>query len=40
VLVNHEVEQCFESAHTILQAERLRRSRQTGLIGFIHGLMK
>ncbi|TGX52698.1 guanylate kinase [Sphingomonas gei] len=40
VLVNDEVEECFESVHTILQAERLRRSRQTGLIGFIRGLMK
>jgi guanylate kinase len=40
VLVNDEVEQCYESVHTILKAERLRRSRQTGLIGFIRGLMK
>ncbi|WP_213982582.1 guanylate kinase [Sphingomonas sp. dw_22] len=40
VLVNDEVEQCYESVHTILNAERLRRSRQTGLIGFIRGLNK
>jgi guanylate kinase len=40
VLVNDEVEQCFESVHTIVKAERLRRSRQTGLIGFIRGLNK
>ncbi|MBB5709779.1 guanylate kinase [Sphingomonas xinjiangensis] len=40
VLVNDEVEQCYESVHTILKAERLRRSRQTGLIGFIRGLNK
>lgn len=40
VLVNDDVEQCFESVHTILNAERLRRSRQTGLIGFIRGLNK
>lgn len=40
VLVNDDVEQCFESVHTILKAERLRRSRQTGLIGFIRGLNK
>lgn len=40
VLVNDDVEQCFEAVHTILEAERLRRSRQTGLIGFIRGLMK
>ncbi|MBW4331528.1 guanylate kinase [Stakelama sp. CBK3Z-3] len=40
VLVNDDVEQCFESVKTILAAERLKRSRQTGLIGFIRGLMK
>ncbi|MCW3836434.1 guanylate kinase [Sphingomonas canadensis] len=40
VLVNEDVEQCYESVHTILRAERLRRSRQTGLIGFIRGLNK
>jgi guanylate kinase len=40
VLVNDEVQQCYESVHTILKAERLRRSRQTGLIGFIRGLNK
>ena len=40
VLVNDHVEQCWESVHTILKAERLRRSRQTGLIGFIRGLNK
>jgi hypothetical protein len=40
VLVNDDVEECFESVHTILKAERLRRSRQTGLIGFIRGLNK
>jgi guanylate kinase len=40
VLVNDDVELCYESVHTILKAERLRRSRQTGLIGFIRGLMK
>lgn len=40
VLVNDDVEGCFESVHTILKAERLRRSRQTGLIGFIRGLNK
>ncbi len=40
VLVNDDVEQCYESVHTILKAERLRRSRQTGLIGFIRGMIK
>ncbi len=40
VLVNDDVERCFQSVHTILKAERLRRSRQTGLIGFIRSLVK
>ncbi|MBY9064396.1 guanylate kinase [Sphingomonas yunnanensis] len=38
VLVNDEVESCFAKVRTILAAERLRRSRQTGLIGFIRKL--
>lgn len=40
VLVNDDVESCYQSVHTILNAERLRRSRQTGLIGFVRGLIK
>ncbi|MDF7773722.1 guanylate kinase [Sphingomonas sp. AOB5] len=40
VLVNDDVEQCYDCVHTILKAERLKRSRQTGLIGFIRGLNK
>ena len=40
VLVNDEVDKCFDSVHTVVKAERLRRSRQTGLIGFIRGLNK
>jgi guanylate kinase len=38
VLVNDDVQACFEKVRTILQAERLKRSRQTGLIGFIRKL--
>ncbi|HEX8389179.1 MAG TPA: guanylate kinase [Sphingomonas sp.] len=38
VLVNDDVERCFEHVRTILAAERLKRSRQTGLIGFIRKL--
>ncbi len=38
VLVNDDVEACFQNVRTILRAERLRRSRQTGLIGFIRKL--
>lgn len=40
VLVNDDVEQCFEKVKTILSAERLKRSRQTGLIGFIRTMLK
>ena len=40
VLVNDDVERCFEGVKTILAAERLKRSRQTGLIGFIRGLTR
>ena len=40
VLVNDDVEQCFTEVRTILEAERLRRSRQTGLIGFIRKLIR
>ena len=39
VIVNDEVESCFAQVLTILKAERLRRSRQTGLIGFARKLM-
>ena len=40
VLVNDDVDACFAQVKTILAAERLKRSRQTGLIGFIRGLSK
>jgi guanylate kinase len=39
VLINDDVQTCFEQVLTILNAERLRRSRQTGLIGFVRKLM-
>ena len=40
VLVNDDVERCFKEVKTILAAERLKRSRQTSLIGFIRGLTR
>ncbi len=40
VLVNDDIEDCFRKVRTILAAERLRRSRQTGLIGFIRKLRR
>ena len=39
VLINDDVERCFGQVRTILEAERLKRSRQTGLIGFARKLM-
>ncbi|MDB5663028.1 MAG: guanylate kinase, partial [Sphingomonas bacterium] len=40
VLINDDVERCFGQVRTILEAERLKRSRQTGLIGFARRLMR
>lgn len=40
VLVNDDVERCYAQVHTILRAERLRRSRQTGLIGFVRRMVR
>lgn len=39
VLINDDVQACFDQVLTILKAERLRRSRQTGLIGFARKLV-
>ena len=40
VLVNEDVERCFTDVKMILDAERLKRSRQTNLIGFIRSLTR
>ena len=40
VVVNDDVEECFGKVAAILHAERMKRARQTGLIGFVRGLMK
>jgi guanylate kinase len=40
VLVNDDAEACFQKVRIILNAERERRSRQTGLIGFVRSLTK
>lgn len=40
VLINDDVERCFDDVKTILAAERLKRSRQTSLIGFIRSLTR
>ena len=40
VVVNDEVEVCLGKVRQILAAERMRRTRQTGLIDFVRGLMQ
>lgn len=40
VLVNDNVEGCFGQVQTILAAERLRRTRQNGLIGFVRDMVR
>ncbi len=40
VVVNDDVDQCFEKVREILHAERMRRTRQTGLIPFVRELME
>ena len=39
VLVNDDLDACFAKVQTILATERMRRSRQTGLISFVRDLM-
>ncbi|WP_395328588.1 guanylate kinase [Novosphingobium sp. BL-8H] len=39
VVVNDDIQACFEKVKKILAAERMRRARQTGLIGFVRELM-
>ena len=40
VVVNDDINQCFAKVTQILAAERMSRARQTGLIGFVRGLMQ
>ncbi len=40
VVVNDDVEDCYEKVAQILAAERMKRARQTGLIGFVRKLMQ
>ena len=40
VVVNDDIDVCFAKVVQILAAERLRRARQTGLIGFVRELMR
>jgi guanylate kinase len=40
VVINDDIDACFQMVRQILDAERQRRTRQTGLIGFVSELMK
>jgi len=40
VVVNDDIEECFHKVREILHAERMERTRQTGLIGFVRELMR
>lgn len=40
VIVNDDIDQCFAKVREILDAERMKRARQTGLIGFVRELMR
>ncbi|PLK27442.1 guanylate kinase [Novosphingobium sp. TH158] len=40
VVVNDDIDACFAKVVQILEAERMRRQRQTGLIGFVRELLK
>jgi len=40
VVVNDDIDACFAQVVQILGAERMKRARQTGLIGFVRELMK
>jgi len=39
VVINDDVESCFTKVCQILQSERMRRARQTGLIDYVRDLM-
>jgi guanylate kinase len=40
VIINDDVNDCFAEVHSILEAERMKRQRQSGLIPFVRGLMQ
>ncbi|MCA1661102.1 MAG: guanylate kinase [Novosphingobium sp.] len=40
VVINDDIDACFGKIRTILAAGRMKRARQTGLIGFVRELMK
>ena len=40
VIINDDIEVCFAKVRAILEAERMKRARQTGLIPFVRELMR
>jgi guanylate kinase len=40
IVVNHNVDEAFAEVRSILQAERLKRERRTGLTEFVRGLQR
>ncbi len=40
VLINDDIEACYQKVREILEAERMKRARQTGLIDFVRRLMQ
>lgn len=38
IVINHDVDQAFAEVQSILKAERLKRERRTGLVGFVRSL--
>jgi guanylate kinase len=38
IVINHDVEEAFGEVQSILKAERLKRERRIGLVGFVRGL--
>ena len=38
-VINDDVDECFTKVREILHAERMKRTRQTGLIPFVRELM-
>jgi guanylate kinase len=39
VVINDDIDACFDKVTGILHSERMRRARQTGLVDFVRGLM-
>ena len=38
IVINHDVDEAFAEVQSILKAERLKRERRTGLVGFVRNL--